>query len=103
MAVAVGDPGHPVLAADEDGEQRCGLAAVGRKAPRAGGHLHQGVGPALLGRAGQAVCGPRVTAEGRSGLGPVGLEQLVLQPGQLLGHDGAVDGVEVDGPEPAAA
>ena len=49
------------------------------------------------------VPGSRVPAQDLSGLGPVGLEQLVLQPFELLGHDGAGDGVEVHGPEPGPA
>ena len=80
-----------------------GFLASAWTALRADGHLHQGVGPALSGGAGQMVPGSRIPTEDLFGLGPVGLEQLVFQPLELFGHDGAVNGIEVDGPEPGPA
>ena len=43
--------------------------------------------------------GPGVTPEGLFGLRPVGLEELVLDAGELAGHDGPADRVEVPAQE----
>ena len=58
-----------------------------------GGHLDQRIGPALPAVTGQLV-EPGPSAQSLGGLGAVGLEELVLQPVQLAGHDGTRDRVE---------
>ena len=81
------------LVADEDGKERGGPDALGRGGAAPRGHLDEGVGPALARGAGQLV-DPRGAAQALFGLGTVGLEEVVLEPVELAGHDGARDGVE---------
>jgi len=75
--------------------------ATHRRGASASGHLDQGVGAPLGGRALQ-VDDERVVAEALLRLGPVGVEQLPLDHGQRGVHDLARDRIERHPPEPQA-
>ena len=84
---------------DQDGDERGRPSPAGRGGSRPLGHLGQGVaaslsrGPLQVGHGGLAT-------QARFDLGPLGLEQLVLQAFELLGHDRPREGVHGQVPEP---
>ncbi len=83
------------LPADEHAEQRCRLLRIGGHRRRSLGHLDHGVGPAL-GRGASQVADRSVLTQTVSGLGPVGLEELVLDAQQLAQPDLAAEGVQIE-------
>ena len=81
------------LVAHHDAEEGLGSPAVLRGGARPGGHLDEGVGPAL-GRGPGQLARVGLSAELGAGRGPVGLEELGFQAAELAGHDRPRDGVE---------
>lgn len=81
------------LLPDERLEQDTGLGGTGRLGGGPLGHHPEGVGPPLPGGAEQ-VCRAGGIAQAGTSLGPVGLEQLLLESLELAEHDGAPDRVE---------
>ena len=82
-------------------------AGTGRRAGRPPSHLDQRISPPLRRGAPEVagvagVAGPGVFAAPGGGLGPVVSEQLVLDVGQDLFHDGPADGVQHAVEEPHA-
>ena len=69
------------------------MAGVGGHGGGSASHLDDGVGSALCCGTGE-VFGAGVVAVEGSGGGPVGFEELSLEPVELAFHDGAGDGVE---------
>ena len=67
--------------------------ALGRGGAAPCRHFDQGVGPALARGPGQLVDAPGA-AQALFGLGTVGLEEVVFDPVELIGDNGAVDRVE---------
>ena len=90
------------LVADEHVEQRSGAASVGGGGAGSGGHLDEGVGPALGGRAVE-VEDRGFATEALLGGGPVGFEELALDELQGGVDDLTRDRVERDLAEPHAA